>query len=181
MAITTDQTEARRFTKKPITIEAIQWTGKNLHEVLTFIYGHTDMSAQYDGTTWETYIDMVEHLGGLPIYTLEDGPDMCAKHFADIGDWIIRGVKGEHYPCKPDIFEATYEHTTHDQNYATGMPIESVPEDTNRYFFDAGWKACANFCDRDDVRFDGIVGHHGCPQFEDAFRAAAQARGNHDR
>jgi len=44
--------------------------------------------------------------------------------------------------------------------------------DAARHFFDAGWKACANFCDRDDVRFDGIVGHRGCPQFEEAFRAA---------
>lgn len=49
---------------------------------------------------------------------------------------------------------------------------ESAQEDVGRHFFDAGWKACANFCDRDDVRFDGIVGHRGCPQFEEAFRAA---------
>lgn len=39
----------------------------------------------------------------LAIHTLE------GTHFVDFGDWIIRGVKGELYPCKPDIFEATYE------------------------------------------------------------------------
>ena len=41
--------------------------------------------------------------GGLDIHTLE------GVMRADVGDWIIRGVKGELYPCKPDIFEATYE------------------------------------------------------------------------
>ncbi len=45
----------------------------------------------------------------MHILTLEDGPNGEAKHVADPGDWIIRGIKGEFYPCKPDIFEATYE------------------------------------------------------------------------
>lgn len=47
--------------------------------------------------------------GGAEVRTLEDGADGRAKHVADVGDWIIRGVKGEMYPCKPDIFAATYE------------------------------------------------------------------------
>ena len=47
--------------------------------------------------------------GGLEVRTLEDGADGRAKHVADVGDWIIKGVKGELYPCKPDIFDATYE------------------------------------------------------------------------
>jgi len=51
---------------------------------------------------WEDYEDLVRR-EGLKIYTLE------GKMNADIGDWIITGVKGERYPCKPDIFEATYE------------------------------------------------------------------------
>ena len=46
--------------------------------------------------------------GGLVVKTLEDGNNE-AKHVADVGDWIIRGIKGELYPCKPDIFAATYE------------------------------------------------------------------------
>jgi hypothetical protein len=45
----------------------------------------------------------------LIIHTLEDGPNRVAKHVASPGDWIIRGIKGELYACKPDIFEATYE------------------------------------------------------------------------
>ncbi|XAI95119.1 hypothetical protein [Microcystis phage Mwe-JY13] len=43
------------------------------------------------------------------IVTLEDGSDGRAVHVAQAGDWIIKGVKGEFYPCKPDIFAATYE------------------------------------------------------------------------
>jgi len=45
----------------------------------------------------------------MDIHTLEDGNDGRAKHVATIGDWIIKGVKGEFYPCKPDIFLKTYE------------------------------------------------------------------------
>ena len=61
--------------------------------------------------------------------------------------------------------------------FAQAARPDSVMEDAARHFFDAGWKACANFCDRDDVRFDGIVGHRGCPQFEEAFRAARKQGG----
>lgn len=45
----------------------------------------------------------------MHVFTLEDGPNGEAKHVADPGDWIIKGIQGEFYPCKPDIFEATYE------------------------------------------------------------------------
>ena len=93
--------EALRFTKKPVTIEAIQWTGKNLREVITFTDGPPDTRSTHAGMAWEAYADLVAR-DGLKIYTLE------GKMLASPGDWIIRGVKGECYPCKPDIFEATY-------------------------------------------------------------------------
>ena len=90
-----------RFTKKPVTIEAIQWTGENLREVITFTDGPPDTRTTHAGMAWEAYTDLVAR-DGLKIYTLE------GKMLANHGDWIIRGVKGEYYPCKPDIFEATY-------------------------------------------------------------------------
>ena len=43
------------------------------------------------------------------IRTLEDGIHLTVKHIATEGDWIIKGVQGEFYACKPDIFEQTYE------------------------------------------------------------------------
>jgi len=88
--------EALRFTKKPVTIEAIQWTGKNLREVITFTDGPPDTRSHHAGMAWEAYADLVAR-DGLKIYTLE------GKMLANHGDWIIRGVKGEYYPCKPDI------------------------------------------------------------------------------
>lgn len=87
-----------KYRKKPIIIEAVQWTGSNLKEVTAL----TGLHPSAGKWTWEEY-EVVVAKNGLKIFTLE-GPLM-----ATIGDWIIRGVKGEFYPCKPDIFEATYE------------------------------------------------------------------------
>ncbi len=86
------------FRKKPVVITAIQWTGDNLEEIINFIGLHESASRW----TWEEYQKVVAD-DGLKIFTLE-GP-----HMATVGDWIIRGVTGEFYPCKPDIFEQTYE------------------------------------------------------------------------
>ena len=89
------------FTKKPVTIQAIQWTGDNLREVITFTDGPPDTRSHHAGMAWDAYRDLVAR-DGLKIYTLE------GKMLASPGDWIIRGVKGELYPCKPDIFQETY-------------------------------------------------------------------------
>lgn len=76
-----------KFRKKPVTIEAVQWTGDNVEEIGEFLAG----------VHWAT----AGHNAVIP--TLEG--DMAASP----NDWIIKGVKGEFYPCKPDVFEATYE------------------------------------------------------------------------
>ena len=91
-----------KFVKKPVVIEAIQWTGDNLREVISFTDGPPDTKSHYAGMKWEEYEDLVAR-DGLKIFTLE------GKMSASVGDWIIRGIKGEYYPCKPDIFDATYE------------------------------------------------------------------------
>jgi len=77
-----------KFRKKPVVIEAVPFTGANGSEVIRW----ADRGAVTD-------IDG----GSLAIHALE------GIMRANIGDWIIRGVKGEYYPCKPDIFWATYE------------------------------------------------------------------------
>lgn len=93
---------AALFRKKPVTIEAIQWTGRNLKEVIDFTGKHPRWHEWF--STWEDYERHVQQDGQrFKIFTL--GGTMIAEP----GDWIIRGVKGEHYPCKPDIFAATYE------------------------------------------------------------------------
>lgn len=116
-----DLPEARLFTKKPVTIEAIQWTGKNLREVIAFTDGPPDTRTTHAGMAWEAYTDLVAR-DGLKIYTLE------GKMLASPGDWIIRGVKGEMYPCKDDIFEATYSPAALAAGQATAAPAQPVAQ-----------------------------------------------------
>ena len=95
-------TDTQAYRKKPVTIDAIQWTGENLHEVICFTDGPPDIKSDHAGMRWEEYKALVAR-DGLKIFTLEGVMN------ASPGDWIIRGIKGELYPCKPDIFELTYE------------------------------------------------------------------------
>jgi len=88
----------KQYRKKPVVIEAIKWTGDNLKQVTEFTGQHVSASHY----KWEEYEDLVNK-NGLKIFTLE------GSHMATIGDMIIKGVQGEFYPCKPDIFAATYE------------------------------------------------------------------------
>lgn len=80
------------FKKKPVEIEAEQFTGTNQGEIADW------MRRRGLG---ECAVDTGE--GMLLLTTLEGTLE------ASPGDWIIRGVKGEYYPCKADIFEATYD------------------------------------------------------------------------
>lgn len=81
-----------KFRKKPVVIEALKWTGDNFKSIQSF--AGENVSLEDDE---------------LIIKTLEDGKDGKAKHAATIGDFIIKGVQGEFYSCKPDIFAETYE------------------------------------------------------------------------
>ena len=83
-----------RYRKKPVVVEAVKFDGTNYREVLEFI--HHDMN--------ETGLSGAEKMK-LPIVieTLEG--DMSVS----VGDYVIRGIQGELYPCKPDIFEQTYQ------------------------------------------------------------------------
>lgn len=90
-----------KYRKKPVVIEAVQWTGKNHREMWDFLTGKHDDYIQASADTF--YIDHDRVQGGLIIKTLE------GEHIASIGDFIIKGIKGEFYPCKPDVFEHTYE------------------------------------------------------------------------
>ena len=91
-----------KFRKRPVIIDAVK-------------FEYTDIGVkalkEFAGDNVGV-ISKARHAGALAeahILTLEDGKDNIVKHVATEGDWVIRGVKGEFYPCKPDIFEATYE------------------------------------------------------------------------
>jgi hypothetical protein len=96
-----------RFRKKPVVIEAVRVT-----------------AADYNGATWDGVpfselppwlVDAVVTRKIVPVtpgdtdYAEWEIQTLEGKMLASPGDWIIRGVKGELYPCKPDIFELTYE------------------------------------------------------------------------
>lgn len=73
-----------KFQKKPVTIEAVQFTGDNFERIANF------MGRTFDPAN-------------------EEIPTLEGNLKAETGDWIIKGVKGEFYPCKPDIFAMTYD------------------------------------------------------------------------
>ncbi len=77
-----------RYFKKPIPITAIQWTGDNNAELLEFTNGKCQFRV------------------GCPSIKI---PTLEGDMGANVGDYIVRGVEGEFYPCRQDIFEKTYE------------------------------------------------------------------------
>lgn len=81
-----------KFIKKPVTVEAIQWSGDNADEIQSFLFDGNQHAAH--GWVKGQYVE-IGTLNGLMV--------------ASIGDWIIKGVKGEFYPCKPGTFALTYE------------------------------------------------------------------------
>lgn len=107
------------FRKKPVTVQAIRWFSNGDHPD---DYADTPEGRERRENGWEGAVvrffrrpepeyagDVLHEKCGHSwhehgwIDTLEGGHTVCP------GDWIITGVQGEHYPCKPDIFEATYE------------------------------------------------------------------------
>lgn len=89
-----------KFRKKPVVIEAVQLRWDTWGEMC----GHAGVGKLVDNKPEGFWSDGEGHSRiGLHIPTLE------GLMVATEGDWIIRGVKGELYPCKPDIFAATYE------------------------------------------------------------------------
>ena len=78
-----------KFRKKPVVVEAVRWDGTNVCDIREF----------FDAF-------LMWHLNGCDEVRIETLEGIMSAH---IGGWIIKGVKGEFYPCKPDIFEATYD------------------------------------------------------------------------
>ena len=100
----------KKYRKKPVVIEAIQLTADSFNECVAFV-GEDNLN---DGTSeGECYIG---------ITTLEG--DMAARE----GDWIIKGIQGEFYPCKTDIFAATYEPAWYEEGELTGGREHSLSE-----------------------------------------------------
>jgi hypothetical protein len=92
----------KHYRKKPVAIEAVQfvYSKEGIDELKSFCgpaMGNT-YKARHMGA-----------IGEVEICTLEDGVNLTVKHIATEGDYIIKGIAGEFYPCKPAIFNVTYE------------------------------------------------------------------------
>jgi hypothetical protein len=89
------------FTKKPVTIEARQFdgTGESVDEITRWM--------QHSGSDRSAFMAPDPNVGTIFVI-----PTLKGDHRVNPGDWIIKGVKGEFYPCKPDIFEQTYNPTS---------------------------------------------------------------------
>ena len=140
----------KKYKKKPVIIEACVWDGTNKEELISFSKGAVSFLPvqRPDGVVIHCYIKTLEG-------TME----------ADVGDYIICGVNGEFYPCKPDIFQKTYEEAekTSCHSYQVGQrgkyifnPITGKNEYTLvSYGFCLGTKECEECsCEGDKSKCD---------------------------
>ena len=94
----------KKYRKKPVTIKAIRYTPYNGTQIQAWAAEHG------------THLTLRDDY--LYVATLE------GTMKAQLGDWIIKGINGEFYPCKPDIFDATYEEV--DTNHDEGISAEKL-------------------------------------------------------
>lgn len=86
-----------KFRKKPVVIEAIQFTRKSFNDIVKWIDAERTTMVEWD------YDSKIDDDTYIVIKTLEGNMKV------NLTDWVIRGVKGEFYPCRDDIFRMTYE------------------------------------------------------------------------
>lgn len=106
-----------KFRKKPVVIEAVQFTKTNKEEIKEFCK---------NGRKVDDFVIDEKGVAFCAVHTLE------GIHLAKEGDWIIKGVKGEFYPCKQDIFEMTYE----EYNGVDALPNTLIKSKEERIFED---------------------------------------------
>lgn len=87
------------YKRKPVEVEVVQWNGYNISEIEKFV--GKSCKIEYQESQCSEYCSVTS--AELVIHTLE------GNMHASVNDYIIKGVKGEFYPCKPDIFNQTYE------------------------------------------------------------------------
>jgi len=93
-----------KYIKKPIIIDAVilEESQHSIKKCLEFMGQLVNLNCNAASDGFESYCRTLKERGGLVIKTLE------GEHIASFGDYIIKGVKDEFYPCKPDVFKITY-------------------------------------------------------------------------
>lgn len=100
-----------KIRKRVFELEAIQLlnTPKSIYDCQCFIEGTDKLdtsSSRSSSDRWDDYLHICDTRGGIPLKTLESDGE---TQLASFGDYIIKGIKGEFYPCGPDIFKELYE------------------------------------------------------------------------
>lgn len=116
-----------KYRKKPVVVEAMQWTGLNLEEVKDFV----GEALTYDilDTAWEVGKGRPHVF--MKIKTLEGDMEVSEK------DFIIKGVNGEFYPCKPDIFQKTYTlESAEDKPIGRLIGADTLIEEMKKWYWD---------------------------------------------
>ena len=91
-----------KYRKKPVVIDAIQLTDRNVRQVYEWVHGCVAIKTDIDLHKWDDYVQLII-AKGMKIPTLE------GEMTASMGDYIIKGIQGEVYPIKADIFQKTYD------------------------------------------------------------------------
>lgn len=115
------------FRKKPVGIQAVQWTGAYTSDVIGWVLATGRRSAR-----WHEALPSVEPkddgkgCAAQPEFIAIDTLEGTMQ--ASVGDWIVRGVQGEHYPVKPDIFLVTYEPASPEPIAAINALVDHLTE-----------------------------------------------------
>ena len=103
-----------KYRKKPVVIEAFHLVDLSYYTIKRALNFMGQRVETYRGVgieqPFDKHVQMIWENNGITIPTLE------GNHLAKVGDYIIKGVQGEFYPCKPDIFKQTYEEVLEDAN-----------------------------------------------------------------
>jgi hypothetical protein len=109
----------KKYRKRPMVIEAVQWNGNNAIEIMLFIGKELKVSKP------PHHMEFNENIPNTA-YTIVI-PTLNGDVIASKGEYIIKGVQGEFYPCKSDIFEATYELVEKEKDDKNNLMIKICP------------------------------------------------------
>lgn len=115
-----------KYKKKPVVIEAFKYDGDLINKEGYYYVPAWAAKANIEGKIY--YDDFESNPGELFIKTLE------GNHHASVGDYIIQGVNGEIYPCKPDIFDKTYEKVEECENLTSKIRVNICGCDDSTIF-----------------------------------------------
>ena len=151
----------KKYIKRAIEVQAIQWTGENHDEMYSFLVnGNGDSVIKPD-----IYNRFFKKDGTLYIDTLE------GYMYVRKGNYVIKGIQGEYYPCDPDIFDQLYDEIVDEdiqgvtcalREHCRKFELEYSYENHCSNYFPNFYNVCKNFCDSKPNGYvkDGYLGRH---------------------